>query len=465
MTWLWILTLLFNVSFVLYILRANRRLRQVVNERDEQLEERQRAEAELRLIFNAAGDGMRVVDQDMRVVEVNERFLQMTGYTREEMIGERCDSFAKCDDLCGTEQCAVRLVMRNKAPRMEMDVRLNTKNGDLPCILSSVSYSNMDGISHSIVQNFKDIRDRLMLQQSAAQDAVQRGRLEMASRVLHDIGNAVTSIGTQAVLHTGNVEWMEQDALQKLENLFQGKRKEMDSILGEGKGEHLVRYLQSLGATVQQRRMDMIESYKKISSSVVHITGILDLQRRYAKGGTMAGAGIIRAQDVIMDAVAMQSASLSKRGIKVAYEVSNMIPDVRVDQTRLMQVLLNIVKNAYEAFDDPAVAENGRELHIKLESENDRVIITFVDNAIGFDPQNTSAVMESGYTTKPYGTGLGLAQCSSIIGAMDGEFYISSDGVGHGATVVLAIPCIMTDEFGNEVPASHVDTATGDPAE
>ncbi len=428
--------------FSIYAYKVNCRLRGFAARIEQELAERKRAEEEIRQIFNTAGDGMRVVGRYHEIIEANEQYLKMSGLPRAEVIGHKCQEFSACDETrCDSDECTFKKML-DLPQRIEHDFILKTKTGSIPCIVTSVPYYDRNDRITGMIQNFKDIRDRLRAEEAGAHEAEQRGKALMAGSVLHDIGNAVTGIGTLAVKHIGDAGWPEIQSVAMLRKMFNDQSQVMEHALGRDKVTKLLAFLAKLEESLSERKNIILENSRKMANLVSHINDVLSLQRIYA-GGSKTLSSIVSLKQLTDDAVSMLSASLQKRAIKVVFKVEPGIQEIKVDKTRIIQVLINLLKNAIESF-DIAGRTDGSLIEIAIRQENCQQIMEITDNAAGFEPAPSDRFFENGFSTKNRGSGIGLYQCASIIKSHGGRIELSSPGLEQGATVKITLPLETT---------------------
>ena len=120
-------------------------------------------------------------------------------------------------------------------------------------------------------------------------------------------------------------------------------------------------------------------------------------------------------------------------GIAVEREVEPGLPPVRVDRDQILQVLLNLVKNAEEAM------TGGGRLRLAARRDGAGVLLEVSDTGPGIPPEDLQRVLEPYFTTKATGTGLGLAIAERIVREHGGRLEVSSSP-GSGATFVIRLP-------------------------
>ena len=303
---------------------------------------------------------------------------------------------------------------------------------------------NPDNVQDGSIWMFEDITEEKEAQRIAEENAQQQGRIEMANNMLHDIGNAMTGISTYVLKPQMERVWQEIQSLYQLRDLFMGNENELIKVFGKEKQQALNDFMKALIASCERRQAKHLEFSEKISSAVGHVCSVLDLQRHYLRENTSPLATKISLPTLISDTLVMLSGGLKKRNIKVSLDVKDKGLNISGDQTRLMRVFLNIIKNTCEAFDEMNSIEDGRELDITISlSENkDKIKIIFSDNGIGFTSGDGEKLFERGFTSKINGSGIGLHECRSIIESHDGTINMTSKGINAGALTIITFPIL-----------------------
>ena len=138
-----------------------------------------------------------------------------------------------------------------------------------------------------------------------------------------------------------------------------------------------------------------------------------------------------------MDSVKVLAESLSSRNIEVAVDTDKAPAELWIQESRLHQMLVNLVKNAIEAIDEHA-ASSGLDrplIRIDCYREGEFLVIDVVDNGIGIDDVHNRRIFSAGYTTKEGGSGLGLHSAANFVIGSGGRITALSDGIGTGATM------------------------------
>ena len=136
----------------------------------------------------------------------------------------------------------------------------------------------------------------------------------------------------------------------------------------------------------------------------------------------------------------MMEDSLTKRSIEIVKNFSEQ-PLVKMEQTKLIQIVINLIKNAYEAMDH--LEKEQRKLIITSFFEKgppDYVVLSIKDFGIGLTPEEKEKIFQFGYTTKTRGSGFGLHTCANYLIANNGSITAISEGRGKGAEFLIRLP-------------------------
>jgi PAS domain S-box-containing protein len=148
--------------------------------------------------------------------------------------------------------------------------------------------------------------------------------------------------------------------------------------------------------------------------------------------------------EAILEVIALVRGEMAKNGISAKTQLADSLPPVWADRVQLQQVVLNLLLNAIEAMG--GMTEGARELLIRTEqTHSDAVLVSVQDSGPGFPPESAQRLFESFYTTKPGGLGLGLSICHSIIEAHQGRLWASAN-LPCGAVFQLTLPALLSGE-------------------
>jgi two-component system, sensor histidine kinase and response regulator len=264
--------------------------------------------------------------------------------------------------------------------------------------------------------------------------AVAQGKFEMASDVLHDIGNAVVGFGSYL---TRVKRLQEQDAPENLQNLagfFQTQQLAMAVAIGETKAGAVVTMLNGIAETQKNNQEEVRKSITEQLNIITQIQEILNIQRQYITGQETQERKPVNLRNIINDCLSMLFVSLDKSTIDISINMTDELPDIKGDRTRLMQVMLSVLKNSLEAIEHNTALKN---ISLEAHTQNDLLLLNVSDNGHGFNEDIASRLFERGFSTKPSGKGQGLVNCRAIVESHAGFIDITSEGPGKGARTTL----------------------------
>jgi signal transduction histidine kinase len=173
-----------------------------------------------------------------------------------------------------------------------------------------------------------------------------------------------------------------------------------------------------------------------LQRNIDHIKDIVSMQQSYARM-----SGVIETLDVtelVEDALRMNESALDRHGVRLVRDYSRGIPPILAERHKILQILINIIRNAKYACDEGAPAV--KQITISIKADADSVLIEIKDNGIGIPPENLCRIFNHGFTTRKEGHGFGLHSGALAAKEMEGSLHAASEGIGKGATFTLHLP-------------------------
>jgi len=269
-----------------------------------------------------------------------------------------------------------------------------------------------------------------------AEASRQAGMTEIATNVLHNVGNVLNSVNVSASLVTDSVKKSKLTGLAKVAALLREHEADLGSFLTEDpKGKLVPGYLAQLADHVRTDQDATLKELDSLRDNIEHIKKIVAMQQSYAKV-----SGVTETVDVIglvEDSIRMNEGSCSRHGIEAIREY-DAVPPIKVDKHRVLQVLVNLLRNAKHACDDSGHSD--KRITVRVKNAGDRVRISVIDNGVGISPENMKRIFNHGFTTRKSGHGFGLHSGALAAKEMDGSLTAHSDGPQLGATFTLELP-------------------------
>jgi len=263
------------------------------------------------------------------------------------------------------------------------------------------------------------------------------GMSEVATGVLHNVGNVLNSVNVSANLVSERVRRSASGDLTKVVRALEPHEGNLSAFLAnDPKGKHLLPLLRSIGDELEAERARVQAEVKVMCEGIEHVKVLVQAQQGYAgRSGVMEVVSVAEQVESALNFTAQ--AFQSNTGVAIEREY-DPLPSCRIDRHRLMEILVNIIQNARQATvgagSSPRIVLRVRDVGAG------RVRIEVQDNGVGIPPENLTRIFTHGFTTKQNGHGFGLHASANGAHEMGGELTAHSDGPEKGAVFALEFP-------------------------
>lgn len=337
-------------------------------------------------MFNSLPLGLLLVDNDGRVMGINNMACQLFNVEKEEIIYQPIGLLFSNDQLGHWELFETLL---HAGGVQTLVSPLGEKKSEL-----SISSGYLCDQKGQVAGRYFALRDITHLR-SLEESIEENDRLatigQIAAGTAHEIRNPLTSI---------------RGFLQVMEHTLKEKERSKEYGYTE----------------IMLREIDRINSL---------VSEFLSLSKPRSKKMVP-----IQVKDVFSEILPIIKGEAILHNIEVEYEMGvTLLPYIMADEKILKQIFLNICKNAIEAMRD------GGNLKIKVrsDSENQTLIVDICDEGPGIPPTVIAQIFDPFFTTKESGTGLGLAVCQRLVQEIGGSIRVMSDSLGTTFTIYLPI--------------------------
>lgn len=270
--------------------------------------------------------------------------------------------------------------------------------------------------------------------------ARRAGMAEIATNVLHNVGNVLNSVNVSAQVLYEKVHASKGPGVAKVVQLLKEHPDDLgDFISSDPKGRALPDYLDKLADALAIEQQGMIAELAQLTRRIDHIKEIVATQQSYAGNASVLEPGSLR--ELVEDVVRICDVSLARHHITLVKEFSD-IPQMPLDKHRVLQILVNLINNAKQALDAGVNRPPRIILRLKVVDE-ERVRVEVQDNGEGIAQDNLARVFEHGFTTRVDGHGFGLHSCILAAHEMGGDLTAQSAGPGKGALFILELPLAL----------------------
>jgi signal transduction histidine kinase len=285
--------------------------------------------------------------------------------------------------------------------------------------------------------------DRMLekLAQSRAQviqTARKAGMSEIATGVLHDVGNVLNSVNVAANLATKRTEDLAVADLEMLVGVLQQHERDLAEFVDrDPRGKHLIPLLKELSTSLGAQRRSIQEELQSLNQGIEHIAELVRAQQSFA--GTKGVFERASLEEQVEAAVSICRQALEANPELEIVRAYEPLPPVLLDRHKSMEILVNLIQNAGQALAERGGPGQRLELRIQRHGEG-TARVEVRDNGVGIAPENLTRVFQHGFTTKKGGHGFGLHVCANAATEMGAKLHAHSDGPGRGASFYLDIP-------------------------
>ena len=361
------------------------------------------SEARLQAILTAAVDGIITIDERGIIESANAATERMFGYDRDELVGSNVSMLMPQPHRDQHDQFIANYLTTGEAKIIGIgrEVEARRKDGTTFPIDLAISEVNLKG-SRLFTGVVRDISARRLAENEARRrrdELAHAARLstigELTSGIAHEVNQPLTAMvnfgeACLRMLRSGSGD------ARKLENALQ-------QIVDQGqRAGQIIRHLRRLARKSDNERVEV------------------DISR------------------LVRDVIELTTSEIRANGIDLSLLLDERLPTVMCDRIQIEQVVLNLVRNAMDAFEDAPV--HGRELIICTRANSaNSVELTVEDTGPGFDADKSEQIFETFFTTKAEGLGIGLSISRSIVEDHGGRLW-ATPRPGGGAIFYVSIP-------------------------
>ncbi|HZL78861.1 MAG TPA: PAS domain-containing protein [Candidatus Limnocylindrales bacterium] len=296
----------------------------------------------------------------------------------------------------------------------------------------------MRGIFQDITRQKLDAEQLDKLNRKLMDTSRQAGMADVATGVLHNVGNVLNSVSVSATLVGDRLRASNIADLRQATAMLLGQNGRLAEFLTtDPKGKLIPEFLGTVADELASEQTELIAEMDSVGQHIEHIKEIVAMQQSYAK---VSGAyENLDPAELVEDALRLNVAAFERHHIELVREFEENNPKVCVDRHKFLQILINLLRNAKHAMED--VSERERRMIIRVGmASSDRVKIVVSDNGIGVPLENLAKIFNHGFTTKKDGHGFGLHSGANAAKEMGGSLTAHSDGPGQGAEFTLELP-------------------------
>jgi signal transduction histidine kinase len=268
----------------------------------------------------------------------------------------------------------------------------------------------------------------------------EAGKAEVATSILHNVGNVLNSVNVSASLIAEQVRQSRVSHFARAAEMLADHASELPRFLTQDpKGQQLIPYLPRLAEHLTREQTAALHELESLRKNIEHIMEIVTVQQGYAK--TSGVVEIVKAAELVEDALRINEESLMRHNVQVEKDYDPHVPNITLDKHKLLQILVNLISNAGSSCQESGRSD--KRITARVTNGNERIRISIIDNGVGIPPENMTRIFTHGFTTRKDGHGFGLHSGALAAKEMGGTLLTESAGVGRGAAFTIELPLTL----------------------
>jgi len=425
-----------------------------------------RSETRIRTIFDHVGEGILVLNDGGMINSVNPAASRIFKWPNTELIGTHAvfllaDQSQQGLSKAFRSETELENLFKKPISNHQVETAGQRMNGStFPMSLLVTNMQIDDEIMHVCIVKDITLHKKAELRLAEAQKdlvnaAHHSGKAEMATGVLHNIGNILNSVSI-------SIEELSRISTNsKIKGLIKANTMLSDNldnisefISNDSKGRKLPDYYIKVGKLLDTEINTFIDETRSLTEKTNMMKDVIATQQAYATVSLYTEE--FQIAPLLEDTLKMQEASLQKWGVNIITHIDDT-PNVKASKSQLLQVITNLIKNAKESTINNDVLNKKREIIVQIKSFNETSVCVIInDNGCGISKNNLSQIFNHGFTTKENGHGFGLHTSANYMTEMRGKLNVSSEGFEKGACFTVIIP---TATAINETSSKELLTA------
>lgn len=408
------------------------------------------SEARIRTIVDTAMDAVVTMDHEGRIVGWNPQATTIFGYSSEETLGRELADLIIPPAVRAAHRAGLEHFMKTGEGRVinrRIEIAAMHRNGsEIPIELAISPLRSGDKISFGAFVRDLTGQKRAEVEREELHNRLltasrQAGMAEVATGVLHNVGNALNSVNVSNNVVTERLRHSELTSLQKAIEMLRENLPHLPHYLAtDDRGRHLPGFLIEVSQCLGDEQKAMMQEMESLGRGLDHIRHIVGAQQMHAKHGVVLQK--VRPDELVDTALEMNRESFTKHKIMIDRDLGEELPAMPLDKHKVLQVLVNVISNAKNAVCEGRALERRISVSVQQVLSGSGKVVRFqiTDNGMGIAPENIARIFGYGFTTRSAGHGFGLHSAANAAREMGGNLTAASGGTGLGATFTLDLP-------------------------
>ncbi|MGO8696704.1 MAG: two-component system sensor histidine kinase NtrB [Limisphaerales bacterium] len=417
----------------------NSQVRQKTEEVRRRLEKEAELEQRFRDLIENANDMICTLSRDGRLTSANRAAERIFGYSRQELTTRPLSDFVAPDSLPNLQQI---LAANPKTGSVDMaELKVTARDGsDRTLEIDSRRFGSagVQVIARDVTERKRAEARLAGLQSEMWEVSRKAGMADVASAILHNVGNVLNSVNVSAGIVARMMRTSSRSGVTKMAGLLEEHRRDLAGFFAVGgRTEQVIAYLKALDQQLSSEQATVLKELRELSGNIEHINNIVATQQSYARIGGVVEE--VSAAHLLDDALRINATLLKNHQVQVVRQYDpRSLPMINVDKHRVLQILINLIRNAVYACEESGRADKC--LTLRAANADGRIKFLVADNGVGIPAENLTRIFNHGFTTRKDGHGFGLHSGALAARAMGGDLRAESDGPARGASFTLELP-------------------------
>lgn len=274
------------------------------------------------------------------------------------------------------------------------------------------------------------------------------GKAEMASNVLHNVGNALNSVGVAVSVARSKLEGRSWQGLEKVVDSL-GEDDLIEFLGSDPRGPAFSKYIPALMRQLMENRRAVCDELATLADHSEHVRRVIASQQGQAGKSNVETE--VSFQEIVEMALDMEATGWARHDLRL-YSDLRLFGAVVMDKHKVLQILLNLLSNAKHATLARDDVERLVTIRLSRDAETTVIRLEVEDNGIGIAEESLARVFEHGFTTRDDGNGFGLHSSAILAHDLGGDLTVSSAGPMQGARFLLRVPAPLASDLAIAVP-------------
>jgi len=321
---------------------------------------------------------------------------------------------------------------RHATETEKMNVELEKENGERLRVEKELHELN-ETLEEKVQERTQELKQ---LSEKIGDIARSAGMAEVASGVLHNVGNVLNSVNVSASVMREQVRKSKAENLTRLVNLLRQHQNDIAEFISyDEKGKQIPRFIALLAEQLTEERNILFKELDELANNIDHIKNIISMQQSCA--GSYGMREKVKLSDLVEDALKINLQEVNQHNIKVERRYDET-PLIYVDKHKLLQIIINLISNAKHALKEKP--DQNRLLQVKIYKNGSDAVIEVRDTGVGIEQNDIQRLFEYGFKRRQGGHGFGLHHSALVANELGGCIKVYSEGPGQGATFRLFVP-------------------------